>query len=144
MHITFLHPAIDFSDGTERLQASVRAARDAGARVSVLAGKGARLASLLDLGAEVHLAELPETSLRGFFAARRTRALLGELAPDLLHATGQGIIAGASMVLIEFHPNPMAALCDGHQALTPDQLPKLLEYVRHVRGAYESVAGLEL
>ena len=62
--------------------------------------------------------------------------------PDLLHATGQGIIAGASIVLIEFHPNPMAALCDGHQALTPDQLPQLLEYVKRVRAAYDAVSDL--
>jgi 3-deoxy-7-phosphoheptulonate synthase len=62
--------------------------------------------------------------------------------PDLLHATGQGIIAGASMVLIEFHPNPMAALCDGHQALTPDQIPQLLDYVKHVRAAYDAVTSL--
>ena len=63
--------------------------------------------------------------------------------PDLLHATGQGIIAGASMVLIEFHPNPVAALCDGHQALTPEQLPLLLEYVRKMRAAYEAVSDLD-
>jgi len=89
VHVTFLHPAIDFSDGTERLQASVRAALAADHRVSVVAGGGTRLESLLDAGAEVHAAELPDPNFRGFFAARRTRLLLRELAPDLLHATDE-------------------------------------------------------
>ncbi len=62
--------------------------------------------------------------------------------PDIWHATGQGIIAGASMVLVEFHPHPQAAVCDGHQALTLPQLPVYAEYVRRVRRAYEDVAAL--
>ncbi len=33
--------------------------------------------------------------------------------PDIFHAIGQGIIAGASMVLVDFHPKPEGALCDG-------------------------------
>jgi 3-deoxy-7-phosphoheptulonate synthase len=61
--------------------------------------------------------------------------------PDIFHATGQGIIVGASMVLVEFHPNPSAARCDGHQALVLSQLPQLLEYIRRVRSAYEEVTG---
>ena len=36
---------------------------------------------------------------------------------DLVHATSQGIIAGARMVLVDFHPHPEAALVDGPQAL---------------------------
>ena len=31
---------------------------------------------------------------------------------DLFHTVGQGIIVGASMVLIDFHPHPEEALCD--------------------------------
>lgn len=87
MHVTFLHPAVLFSDDTERLLASVRAAIACGARVSVVTGRGTRLSTLTDVGAEVHLAELPTSNLSGFFAARRTRARIAELAPDLLHAT---------------------------------------------------------
>ncbi len=59
--------------------------------------------------------------------------------PEVFHATGQGIIAGASMVLVDFHPAPQLALCDGPQALTMDALPKLLHYVQRVRQAYEEV-----
>lgn len=59
--------------------------------------------------------------------------------PDIYHAMGQGIIAGATMVLIDFHPAPEQALCDGPQALTLDQLPRLISYVQRVRSAYEDV-----
>ncbi len=59
--------------------------------------------------------------------------------PDIFHAIGQGLIAGASLVLVDFHPRPETALCDGPQALKLDQLPRLLQYVRTVRAAYEAV-----
>jgi len=59
--------------------------------------------------------------------------------PDIFHVTGQGVIAGATMVLVEFHPNPAAARCDAHQALVLDQLPQLMRYVERVRAAYEDV-----
>jgi 3-deoxy-7-phosphoheptulonate synthase len=59
--------------------------------------------------------------------------------PDIFHVVGQGIIAGASMVLVDFHPRPETAMCDGPQALKLDQLPVLAEYIRKVRAAYESV-----
>jgi L-asparaginase/Glu-tRNA(Gln) amidotransferase subunit D len=39
-----------------------------------------------------------------------------ELAPDgisdLMHVTAQGVVAGANMVLVDFHPNPAKALVD--------------------------------
>ncbi|XXF75930.1 3-deoxy-7-phosphoheptulonate synthase [Myxococcaceae bacterium GXIMD 01537] len=59
--------------------------------------------------------------------------------PDIFHSIGQGIIAGASMVLVDFHPQPEAALCDGPQALRLEQLPALQRYTRLVRDAYEAV-----
>jgi len=59
--------------------------------------------------------------------------------PEVFHATGQGLIAGASMVLVDFHPDPRHALCDGPQALTLDHLPPFLDYVKTVRSAYEAV-----
>ena len=40
---------------------------------------------------------------------------------DVLHSTSQGIIAGANMVLVDFHPSPTEALVDGPQALTLDE-----------------------
>jgi 3-deoxy-7-phosphoheptulonate synthase len=57
--------------------------------------------------------------------------------PDIFHTIGQGLIAGASMVLVDFHPNPKAALCDGPQALRLDQLPRLQRYASRVRQAYQ-------
>lgn len=56
--------------------------------------------------------------------------------PDVFHVTGQGLLAGASMVLVDFHPDPASALCDGPQALTLDQLDTFLAYCRAVRKTY--------
>jgi 3-deoxy-7-phosphoheptulonate synthase len=62
--------------------------------------------------------------------------------PEIFHAVGQGVIGGASMVLVDFHPDPKAALCDGPQALTLEQLPVLAAYTARVREAYQ--AGRQL
>lgn len=63
-----------------------------------------------------------------------------ELAPDGLtdihHVTAQGVIAGANLVLVDFHPNPSKALCDGPQALTVEELGPYLEDIAIVRDAY--------
>lgn len=56
---------------------------------------------------------------------------------DIMHVTAQGIIAGANMILVDFHPNPKAALVDGPQALLLEELPQFLEDVQIVREAYE-------
>ncbi|MDX1633379.1 MAG: 3-deoxy-7-phosphoheptulonate synthase [Marinobacter sp.] len=45
---------------------------------------------------------------------------------DVTHATAQGIIAGANMVLADFHPRPEKALVDGPQALQMSELPAFL------------------
>lgn len=50
--------------------------------------------------------------------------------PDVMHATAQGMVAGANMVLADFHPRPEKALVDGPQALTLDELPRFLEDVQ--------------
>ena len=63
--------------------------------------------------------------------------------PEMFHATGQGIVAGASMVLIDFHPDPGAALCDGPQALGLPELSRLLRYVEIMRRAYREATGTE-
>jgi 3-deoxy-7-phosphoheptulonate synthase len=55
---------------------------------------------------------------------------------DLMHVTAQGIIAGANMVLVDFHPEPGSALVDGPQALRLEELPQFLEDVHIVREAY--------
>jgi 3-deoxy-7-phosphoheptulonate synthase len=56
---------------------------------------------------------------------------------DIHHATAQGVIAGANLVLVDFHPNPAKALCDGPQALTLEELDPYLDDIRIVREAYE-------
>jgi 3-deoxy-7-phosphoheptulonate synthase len=56
---------------------------------------------------------------------------------DVMHVTAQGAIAGANMILVDFHPEPSAALVDGPQALRLEELPIFLEDVRICREAYE-------
>ena len=56
---------------------------------------------------------------------------------DIMHATAQGVIAGANMILVDFHPEPTRALVDGPQALLLDELPLFLEDVQIARDAYE-------
>ena len=55
---------------------------------------------------------------------------------DVMHATAQGVIAGANMILTDFHPRPSKALVDGPQALLPDELPLFLEDIQIARDAY--------
>jgi 3-deoxy-7-phosphoheptulonate synthase len=55
---------------------------------------------------------------------------------DLMHVTAQGVIAGANMVLVDFHPAPGKALVDGPQALTLQELSYFLEDVAIAREAY--------
>jgi 3-deoxy-7-phosphoheptulonate synthase len=56
---------------------------------------------------------------------------------DIHHAAAQGVIAGANMVLVDFHPRPAAALCDGPQALLLPELAGFVEDMRVCREAYE-------
>ncbi len=62
---------------------------------------------------------------------------------DVFHVTAQGIIAGANMVLVDFHPAPAKALVDGPQALLLKELPYFLEDVRIAREAYLQRAALQ-
>ena len=55
---------------------------------------------------------------------------------DIFHATVQGVIAGANMILVDFHPDPTKALVDGPQALLLAELPHLLADVQIARQAY--------
>ena len=70
---------------------------------------------------------------------------------DLVHpATLAGIMAGASVVLVEAHPNPLIAKSDGHQGLFEEQLRALVHAARQTwrlrheldRG-YQASADLE-
>jgi len=61
---------------------------------------------------------------------------------DVFHVTAQGVIAGANMVLVDFHPAPSKALVDGPQALHMDELVYFLEDIRIARAAYEQRVAL--
>ena len=55
---------------------------------------------------------------------------------DVHHVAAQGIIAGANGVLVDFHPKPEEAFCDGPQALLPHELAHFLRDTEIVRQAY--------
>lgn len=55
---------------------------------------------------------------------------------ELMHTAAQGVIAGANMVLADFHPFPSEALVDGPQALPIETLTRFIEDVRLVHDAY--------
>src|SRR3990172_92296 len=61
---------------------------------------------------------------------------------DVQHVTAQGVIAGANMILVDFHPVPEKALVDGPQALLLEELPYFLEDVAIAREAYEKRRAL--
>ena len=56
---------------------------------------------------------------------------------DIFHVSAQGVIGGANMVLVDVHPQPERALCDGPQALLLEELPAFVEDVGIARRAYE-------
>lgn len=66
-----------------------------------------------------------------------TRARSSDGILDVMHVVAQGVVAGANMILVDFHPNPAKALVDGPQALLMEELPLFLEDVRIARDAYE-------
>jgi len=56
---------------------------------------------------------------------------------DVFQVAAQAVIAGANMILVDFHPQPAKAMVDGPQALTLDELPYFLEDMAIAREAYE-------
>jgi 3-deoxy-7-phosphoheptulonate synthase len=56
---------------------------------------------------------------------------------DIMHTTAQGVVAGANMILVDFHPVPGKALVDGPQALLLKELPQFIEDVQIAREAYQ-------
>jgi 3-deoxy-7-phosphoheptulonate synthase len=71
-----------------------------------------------------------------------TRSCGPEGILDVLHVTAQGVIAGANMILVDFHPSPEKALVDGPQALLISELPYFLKDVQIAREAYEKRKAL--
>jgi 3-deoxy-7-phosphoheptulonate synthase len=61
---------------------------------------------------------------------------------DVFHVTAQGVVAGANMVLVDFHPDPAKALVDGPQALLLSELSHFLDDVAVAREAYVKRAAL--
>ncbi len=55
---------------------------------------------------------------------------------DIMHVTAQAVIAGANMILVDFHPEPGKALVDGPQALRMEELAPFLEDIGIVRKAF--------
>ena len=86
------------------------------------------------------LSRIGKTHLDSNPVGGRERAPDGLL--DLFHVTAQGVIAGANMILVDFHPAPAKALVDGPQALTLEELPIYLEDIAIAREAYEKRRAL--
>src|SRR5881296_956118 len=62
---------------------------------------------------------------------------------DLVHPmTLAGILAGASVVLVETHPNPLIAKSDGFQGLFPEQLRRLVRACEAVWEVRQRIAPL--
>ena len=61
---------------------------------------------------------------------------------DIMHTSAQGVIAGANMLLVDFHPTPALALVDGPQALLLEELPHFLADVQLARETYEKRVAL--
>jgi len=57
---------------------------------------------------------------------------------DVIHAAAQGVIAGANMILVDFHPDPENALVDGPQALQMDELEPFLEDMKLCQQSYQN------
>lgn len=66
-----------------------------------------------------------------------TRAVDPDGLPDIFNVTAQGLVAGANLVLVDFHPAPERALVDGAQALTLAELPWYLDDVAAARECFE-------
>ena len=71
-----------------------------------------------------------------------TRATDPDGIPDILNATAQGVVSGANMILIDFHPVPKKALVDGPQAMLLEELPWFIEDVRIAHEAYKQRVAL--
>jgi len=71
-----------------------------------------------------------------------TRAAAPDGLLDIFHVVAQGVIAGANMILVDFHPDPAKALVDGPQALLMSELPHFLDDVALARETYERRSSL--
>jgi len=56
---------------------------------------------------------------------------------DIFHVTAQGVVAGANLILTDFHPYPPSAMVDSRQAIPISQLGWYLEDIAIARDTYE-------
>ncbi|MHB8494245.1 MAG: 3-deoxy-7-phosphoheptulonate synthase [Casimicrobiaceae bacterium] len=71
-----------------------------------------------------------------------TRARAPDGLLDIFHVVAQGVVAGANLILVDFHPDPARALVDGPQALLLSELSHFLDDVALARETYEKRADL--
>ena len=71
-----------------------------------------------------------------------SRSVASDGILDLFHVAAQGVVAGAHMVLIDFHPDPDKALVDGPQALLLSELSHFLDDIALARETYVKRAAL--
>lgn len=96
--VLFVHPALAFSSGTERLRCATEHLVGRGVQVTVLAGDGARADELRATGAEVLPGEPPTGGLRGWFVAGRARRLAQTVKADLVHVTSETLAPLAARI----------------------------------------------
>ncbi len=63
---------------------------------------------------------------------------------DVFQVAAQAVVAGANMILVDFHPQPPKALVDGPQALLLGELPYFFEDMAIAREAYEKRCALAM
>jgi 3-deoxy-7-phosphoheptulonate synthase len=61
-----------------------------------------------------------------------------ELVPTMSRA---GIAAGADGLILEVHPDPNSALCDGRQSITPEQLQLIVHEARIMNQVMEGITN---
>jgi 3-deoxy-7-phosphoheptulonate synthase len=61
-----------------------------------------------------------------------------ELVPTMSRA---GIAAGADGLILEVHPDPNSALCDGRQSITPEQLQSIVHETRIMNQVMEGITN---
>jgi 3-deoxy-7-phosphoheptulonate synthase len=47
---------------------------------------------------------------------------------------GAAVAAGADGLIVEVHPNPSEALCDGPQSLTPENFKEMMVNLKSIAG----------
>jgi glycosyltransferase involved in cell wall biosynthesis len=110
-HVALLHPRLAFSGATERMLATARALRDAGARVTLVTRPGSREHQAMEAGLEPVYVELPPEPWQAPLALARTRRALARLGIDRLHVTDQELAPLAATLVkvlrrpyvLEFH-----------------------------------------